>query len=75
MLIADELTEDDLVLRYRVEETDDGFSGEEGTFTICSFWLVEQGEDRLIVQEAIVFQPRAAERPFPVEARFLCHPA
>ena len=38
--IAEELTEDDLVLRYRVEETDDGFSGEEGTFTICSFWLV-----------------------------------
>ncbi len=28
------------MLRYRVEETDDGFSGEEGTFTICSFWLV-----------------------------------
>jgi alpha,alpha-trehalase len=28
------------VLRYRVDETDDGFSGEEGTFTICSFWLV-----------------------------------
>jgi GH15 family glucan-1,4-alpha-glucosidase len=27
-------------LRYRVDETDDGFSGEEGTFTICSFWLV-----------------------------------
>ena len=38
--IADELTEDDLVLRYRVEETDDGFSGEEGTFTICAVWLV-----------------------------------
>jgi alpha,alpha-trehalase len=38
--IAEELTEDELVLRYRVEETDDGFSGEEGTFTICSFWLV-----------------------------------
>jgi alpha,alpha-trehalase len=32
--IADELTEADLVLRYRVEDTDDGFSGEEGTFTI-----------------------------------------
>jgi alpha,alpha-trehalase len=29
-----------LVLRYRVDQTDDGFSGEEGTFTICSFWLV-----------------------------------
>jgi alpha,alpha-trehalase len=28
------------VLRYRVEETDDGLSGEEGTFTICSWWLV-----------------------------------
>jgi GH15 family glucan-1,4-alpha-glucosidase len=40
LAIADVLTEDDLVLRYRVEETDDGFSGEEGTFTICSFWLV-----------------------------------
>jgi GH15 family glucan-1,4-alpha-glucosidase len=40
LAIADELTEDELVLRYRVEATDDGFSGEEGTFTICSFWLV-----------------------------------
>src|SRR6266566_866919 len=40
LVIADELTEDELVLRYRVEETDEGFSGEEGTFTICSFWLV-----------------------------------
>jgi alpha,alpha-trehalase len=40
LAIADELTEDELVLRYQVEETDDGFSGEEGTFTICSFWLV-----------------------------------
>jgi GH15 family glucan-1,4-alpha-glucosidase len=38
--IADDLTADGLVLRYRVEETDDGLSGEEGTFTICSFWLV-----------------------------------
>ena len=40
LAIADELAQDELVLRYRVEETDDGFSGEEGTFTICSFWLV-----------------------------------
>ncbi|ANW67947.1 glycosyl hydrolase family 15 [Mycobacterium sp. djl-10] len=40
LAIADELTEDGLVLRYRVEETDDGLSGEEGAFTICSFWLV-----------------------------------
>ncbi len=40
LAIADELTEDGLVLRYRVDETDDGLSGDEGTFTICSFWLV-----------------------------------
>jgi alpha,alpha-trehalase len=40
MAIRNELTVDGLVLRYRVEETDDGFTGEEGTFTICSFWLV-----------------------------------
>jgi len=40
LAIADELTDEGLVLRYRTEEIDDGFSGEEGTFTICSFWLV-----------------------------------
>ena len=40
LAIADELTQDGLVLRYRVDRTDDGLSGEEGTFTICSFWLV-----------------------------------
>jgi GH15 family glucan-1,4-alpha-glucosidase len=40
LAIADELTEEGMVLRYRVDEADDGFSGEEGTFTICSFWLV-----------------------------------
>jgi GH15 family glucan-1,4-alpha-glucosidase len=40
LAIADELTQDGFVLRYRVDETDDGFTGEEGTFTICSFWLV-----------------------------------
>jgi alpha,alpha-trehalase len=40
LAIRDELTVDGLVLRYRVDETDDGFQGEEGTFTICSFWLV-----------------------------------
>jgi GH15 family glucan-1,4-alpha-glucosidase len=40
LAIADELTVDGHVLRYAVEATDDGLSGEEGTFTICSFWLV-----------------------------------
>jgi GH15 family glucan-1,4-alpha-glucosidase len=41
LAIADELTEDGLVLRYKTEGTDTGFSGKEGTFTICSFWLVQ----------------------------------
>jgi GH15 family glucan-1,4-alpha-glucosidase len=40
LAIADELTDDGFVLRYRTEETDDGLSGREGTFLICSFWLV-----------------------------------
>jgi GH15 family glucan-1,4-alpha-glucosidase len=40
--IARELTQDGLVLRYLNEEglNADGLSGEEGTFVICSFWLV-----------------------------------
>jgi len=37
--IRNELTEDGLVLRYRTEESDDGLSGHEGSFLICSFWL------------------------------------
>mgnify|MGYP001160458252 CR=1 FL=1 len=48
--IASELTEHGLVQRYKVEETDDGLRGGEGTFLICSFWLVsalsEIGERR-----------------------------
>jgi GH15 family glucan-1,4-alpha-glucosidase len=50
LAIADELTVDGLVLRYRVDETDDGLTGHEGTFVMCSFWLVsalsEIGENR-----------------------------
>jgi GH15 family glucan-1,4-alpha-glucosidase len=38
--IAEELTENGFVLRYKVDSTDDGLSGKEGTFLICSFWLV-----------------------------------
>jgi GH15 family glucan-1,4-alpha-glucosidase len=40
--IARDLTEDGLVLRYRNQAgiNADGLSGEEGTFVICSFWLV-----------------------------------
>ena len=38
--ISTELTEHGFVLRYVTDETDDGLSGKEGTFLICSFWLV-----------------------------------
>ncbi len=38
--IAEELTENGFVLRYVTDETDDGLSGKEGTFLICSYWLV-----------------------------------
>ncbi len=40
LTIAEDLTEDGFVLRYRTNETDDGLSGKEGSFLICSFWLV-----------------------------------
>jgi GH15 family glucan-1,4-alpha-glucosidase len=40
MAIAENLTDNGFVLRYRTDETDDGLSGKEGTFLICSFWLV-----------------------------------
>src|SRR6187401_2310543 len=50
LAIADELTEHGFVLRYKTDETDDGLSGKEGTFLICSFWLVSAlsiiGEDQ-----------------------------
>jgi GH15 family glucan-1,4-alpha-glucosidase len=40
LAVAEDLTENGFVLRYRTDETDDGLSGKEGTFLICSFWLV-----------------------------------
>ena len=35
------LVSNSLVYRYNVEHTADGLAGEEGTFNICTFWLVE----------------------------------
>jgi GH15 family glucan-1,4-alpha-glucosidase len=40
LAVADELTVDQMVLRYRTEATDDGLDQPEGSFTTCSFWLV-----------------------------------
>lgn len=39
--IRQELDRDGLLLRYRVEETHDGLSGDEGVFIACTFWLAE----------------------------------
>ncbi|MFB9377145.1 glycoside hydrolase family 15 protein [Kineococcus gynurae] len=39
--IQRELTHDGLVLRYKVEEAEDGLPGSEGVFLACSFWLVD----------------------------------
>ncbi len=39
--ISRELVSDSLVYRYNVEASPDGLEGEEGTFSICSFWYVE----------------------------------
>jgi GH15 family glucan-1,4-alpha-glucosidase len=36
-----ELVSDSLVYRYNVDTTDDGLKGREGTFSMCTFWLVE----------------------------------
>jgi GH15 family glucan-1,4-alpha-glucosidase len=62
LAIADELAKDGLVLRYRVAGTDTGFEGEEGTFTICSFWLVsalamigETGRARALAEKLLSF--------------------
>ncbi len=35
------LVSDGLVFRYAVDQTPDGLKGTEGTFNICTFWLVE----------------------------------
>jgi GH15 family glucan-1,4-alpha-glucosidase len=60
--IQRELTEHGLVLRYRPEETDDGQRGEEGTFLICSFWLVsalseigEHGEAMQLLERVLSY--------------------
>jgi GH15 family glucan-1,4-alpha-glucosidase len=39
--ISDELVSDSLVYRYNPSASPDGLQGEEGTFSICSFWYVE----------------------------------
>ena len=40
-LMTEELVSDTLVYRYNTKASPDGLQGEEGTFSICSFWYVE----------------------------------
>jgi GH15 family glucan-1,4-alpha-glucosidase len=35
------LVADHMAYRYAVDQTDDGLTGEEGAFNMCTFWLVE----------------------------------
>jgi GH15 family glucan-1,4-alpha-glucosidase len=39
--MSSELVSDSLVYRYNLEASPDGLEGEEGTFSICTFWYVE----------------------------------
>ncbi len=39
--IQRDLTEDGLLLRYRTDATEDGVTGSEGTFLVCTFWLAD----------------------------------
>jgi GH15 family glucan-1,4-alpha-glucosidase len=60
--IGEELVSDSLVYRYNVEASPDGLRGEEGTFSICSFWYVEAltragrvGEARLAFEKMLTY--------------------
>jgi len=57
--IRHDLEVDGLILRYRVEETNDGLPGEEGTFLPCSFWMAEVLARQGRVEEARVIFDRA----------------
>ena len=60
--IGDELVSDSLVYRYNVEASPDGLRGDEGTFSICSFWYVEAltragrlDEARLVFEKMLTY--------------------
>jgi pentatricopeptide repeat protein len=60
--ISRELVSDSLVYRYNVAASPDGLEGEEGTFSICSFWYVEAlaragrvDEARLVFEKMLTY--------------------
>ena len=56
------LVSDSLVYRYNAEQSPDGLSGQEGTFNMCTFWLVEAltragwGDPRRLDQARLMFE-------------------
>jgi GH15 family glucan-1,4-alpha-glucosidase len=60
--IGEELVSDSLVYRYNVEASPDGLRGDEGTFSMCSFWYVEAltragraGDARLAFEKMLTY--------------------
>jgi GH15 family glucan-1,4-alpha-glucosidase len=60
--IGSELVSDSLVYRYNPEASPDGLAGQEGTFSICTFWYVEAmaraghlDEARLIFEKMLTY--------------------
>jgi GH15 family glucan-1,4-alpha-glucosidase len=56
------LLSDGLVYRYDVEKSEDGLTGREGTFNMCTFWLVEaltragRSDRRKLEQARLLFE-------------------
>ncbi len=60
--ITSELVADSLVHRYNVKASPDGLEGDEGTFSICTFWYVEAlaragrlDEARLVFEKMLTY--------------------
>jgi GH15 family glucan-1,4-alpha-glucosidase len=60
--MSSELVSDSLVYRYNVEASPDGLDGEEGTFSMCTFWYVEAlaragrlDEARLVFEKMLTY--------------------
>ena len=60
--IGEELVSDSLVYRYNLEIGEDGLEGEEGTFSICTYWYVEAlamagrlDEARLVFEKMLTY--------------------
>ncbi len=54
------LTSDGLVFRYDADATEDGVSGREGTFNLCTFWLVEAMTRAAVTRPDLLDEARLA---------------